>query len=118
MGRIRLLGIVALGVVASAFVPAIAQADHFRGAYVTWKRASAASTTVEFQSIQLWRGSAVTPLAINPGDGDVTIIGPVSVVYTAIDLAGESYTVISYKAPTPTTPSEPSPRSSGSASRT
>jgi hypothetical protein len=96
--RTRWLAIPALVVTICAALPSIASADHFRGGYITWKRPSGTGNTVEFESIQLWRSGAITPLEINPGVGDVTLIGPVSTIYTAVDIAGDAYTVISFKA--------------------
>ena len=96
--RSRWLAILALVVMLCGAFPSLASADHFRGGYITWKRPTGIGTTVEFESIQVWRSGAVTPLAINPGVGDVTLLGPVSTIFTGVDLAGDPYTVISYKA--------------------
>jgi len=98
MDRFRSLGVAAFAVLALAALPAVAHADHFRGAYITWKRLPSPPNTVEFRSVQVWRSSAITPLEINPGVGsDVTIVGPVSTIFTGVDLAGDAYTVIDYR---------------------
>ena len=96
--RSRWFAVAALAIIVLAALPSVASADHFRGGYITWKRPTGSGTTVEFESIQVWRSGAITPLEINPGIGDVTLIGPVSTIFTGVDLAGDAYTVISFKA--------------------
>jgi hypothetical protein len=69
--RTRWLATATLVAVICAAFPSIASADHFRGGYIKWKRPTGTGLTVEFESIQVWRTGAVTPLEINPGVGDV-----------------------------------------------
>jgi hypothetical protein len=82
----------------SLSLPSAAQADHFRGGYITWKLLGppSAANTVRLRTVQVWDSDDVTPLEINPGVDDTTISSPAAVIYTANDGAGDSYTVIEY----------------------
>jgi hypothetical protein len=71
-----------------------AWATHFRGAHFSWARLS--GNSVRFTSIQEWKADDVDTLPINPGDGDPTIIGAVTVLFTGTDTAGESYRIVRY----------------------
>ena len=74
--------------------PGLAIADHFRGGYIDWKVVS--GQTIEFRAVQVVADGALTPLPINPGLDDSTIVGPAAVVFSSTDLAGEPYSLIEY----------------------
>jgi hypothetical protein len=89
----------ALAVTLVAVFASPATASHVRGAHLSWTRVDPTRTEVVFHSVQEFRADDVEPLPVNPGDGDVAIIGPVSTIFSGVDGAGEFYRIIQYDVP-------------------